>query len=117
MSEVPPQSAAAAAHVQVTSVDLDAVERAMRARDGTDLTEAKEAIVDGLLGLALDKCTGAGREGALVYGTRPSSQFVSGFLLPRFDETGSEDETSDIRIATISSSRPRAQAAWSSDRR
>jgi len=101
MSEVSPQSATAAARAPVTSVDLDAVERAMRARDGADLTEAKEAIVDALLGLALEKCTGAGQEGALVYGMRPSSQFVSGFLLPRFDETGSEDETSDIRIATM----------------
>ncbi len=101
MSEVPSHSATAAARAAVTSVDLETVEHAMRARDGTDLTEAKEAIVDALLGLALDKCTGAGQEGALVYGTRPSSQFVSGFLLPRFDETGSEDETSDIRIATM----------------
>jgi hypothetical protein len=73
----------------------------MRTSGGTDLTEAKEAIVDALLGLTFNRCTGSGRDGAVVYGMRPSPRFVSGFLLPRFDETGLEDETSDIRIATM----------------
>lgn len=31
----------------------------------------------------------------------PLRKLVSGFLLPRFDQTGLEDETSDIRIATM----------------
>jgi hypothetical protein len=35
------------------------------------------------------------------FGVKPSAKFVSGFLLPRFDATGQEDETSDIHIATM----------------
>lgn len=65
-----------------------------------DLTEAKEAIVDGLLGLTVEHCTGAGAGGALLFGAKPSSQLVSGFLLPRFDQMGG-DETSDIHLATL----------------
>ena len=83
------------------AVDLEALERAMRADQGTDLTEAKEALVDSLVGLTARRCTGEGPEGAIIYGARPSSKLVSGFLLPRFDQTGLEDETSDIRIATM----------------
>ena len=33
-----------------------------------DLTEAKEAIVDGLLGLTVEHCTGTGDSGALLFG-------------------------------------------------
>jgi len=84
-----------------TAVDLEAVEHAQRQRDGTDLTEAKEAVVDALLGMTIGRCTGEDAEGDVVYGARPSTRLVSGFLLPRFDETGLEDETSDIHIATI----------------
>lgn len=65
-----------------------------------DLTEAKEAIVDGLLGLTVEHCTGAGASGAFLFGAKPSSQLVSGFLLPRFDQMGG-DETSDIHLATL----------------
>lgn len=83
------------------AVDLEAIERQMLARDGVDLTEAKEAIVDALLGLTVARCTGENAEGDTIYGTRPSARLVSGFLLPRFDETGQEDETSDIHLATM----------------
>src|SRR4029077_7252153 len=44
---------------------------------------------------------GEGEAGEFVYGVKPSAKFVSGFLLPRFDESGQEDETSDIHIATM----------------
>jgi hypothetical protein len=83
------------------SVDLDATERAMRGASGTDLTEAKEAVVEGLLQLAIQRCTGEGGDGEFVFGVKPSAKFVSGFLLPRFDATGQEDETSDIHLATM----------------
>lgn len=86
---------------RAAAVDLDAVERAQRQRDGTDLTEAKEAVVDALLAMTVSRCTGEDADGGIIYGARPSSRLVSGFLLPRFDETGIEDETSDIHIATI----------------
>ena len=82
-------------------VDLDAVERGMRAATGTDLTEAKEAVVEALLRLAVQKCTGEGSKGEFIFGVKPSAKLVSGFLLPRFDATGQGDETSDIRIATM----------------
>jgi hypothetical protein len=85
----------------VSAVDLDRHECAMRAGAGTDLTEAKEALVDAVLGMTVRRCTGDGAEGAVIYGVRPSARLVSAFLLPRFDPTGQEDETSDIRIATM----------------
>src|SRR5258708_13173582 len=82
-------------------VNLDAVERRMRIATGTDLTEAKEAVVEALLRLAAQKCTGEGSTGEFIFGVKPSSRLVSGFLLPRFDATGQGDETFDIHIATM----------------
>ena len=82
-------------------VNLDAVERGMRNASGTDLTEAKEAVVEALLQLAVQKCTGEGGAGEFIFGVKPSAKLVSGFLLPRFDATGQGDETSDIHIATM----------------
>ncbi|MEG3088539.1 DEAD/DEAH box helicase [Sphingomonas sp. PB4P5] len=84
----------------LAAMDLAAADRAIRQSAGTDLTEAKEAIVDGLIGLTLAHCTGAGEAGARLYGGKPSSLLVSGFLMPRFDQLGT-DETSDIHIATM----------------
>jgi hypothetical protein len=82
-------------------VNLDTVERGMRNATGTDLTEAKEAVVEALLQLAVQKCTGEGSAGEFIFGAKPSAKLVSGFLLPRFDATGQGDETSDIHIATM----------------
>src|SRR6266700_1891509 len=94
-----PSSAQSAATPR--AVSLDAVERGMRNASGADLTEAKEAVVEALLQLAVQKCTGEGSAGEFVFGVKPSAKFVSGFLLPRFDATGQGDETSDIHIATM----------------
>ncbi|WP_442579342.1 hypothetical protein ACSBOB_28250 [Mesorhizobium sp. ASY16-5R] len=96
-----PTAGIAPPQLTANAVDLDSVERQMLQRDGVDLTEAKEAIVDALLGLTVARCTGESAEGDIIYGTRPSARLVSGFLLPRFDETGLEDETSDIHLATM----------------
>ena len=68
---------------------------------GVDFTEVKEAMVDGLLRLTEQHCTGEGSDGEIIYGARPSSRLVSAFLLPRYDRSGNEDETSDIHIATM----------------
>ena len=84
-----------------TAVDLTAVEDRYRAGHGVDFTEVKEAIVDGLLRLTERHCTGEGPDGEIIYGVRPSSRLVSAFLLPRYDRSGNEDETSDIHIATM----------------
>lgn len=84
-----------------TGVNLDAAERSMRNARGLDLTEAKEAVVEGLLQLTVQRCTGEGPTGDYIFGTKPSLKFVSGVLLPRFDATGQGDDTSDIHIATM----------------
>ena len=83
------------------AVNLDQAEARFVSAEAMDLTETKEALVDALISLTVRRCTGDGQEGALIFGRRPSAQLVSGFLLPRFDETGVEDETSDIHLATM----------------
>src|SRR5580700_9357016 len=65
-----------------------------------NLEDAKEALVDALLNMTWHRASGAGSEGDLVFAVKPSLRFVSGFLLPRFEETGQLDETSDIHIST-----------------
>src|SRR5579859_2894729 len=65
-----------------------------------NLEDAKEALVDALLNMTWHRASGAGPEGDLVFAVKPSLRFVSGFLLPRFEETGQEDETSDIHLST-----------------
>jgi Helicase conserved C-terminal domain len=64
------------------------------------IADAKEGVVDALLNLTWQRASGDGPDGAVVFGTKPSLRFVSGFLLPRFEETGAQDETSDIHIST-----------------
>ena len=64
------------------------------------ITDAKEGLVDALLNLTWQRCSGDGPDGETVCGTKPSLRFVSGFLLPRYEETGQEDETSDIHLST-----------------
>lgn len=64
------------------------------------VSDAKEGLVDALLNLTWQRVSGAGDEGEVVYGTKPSLRFVSGFLLPRYEETGQQDETSDIHLST-----------------
>lgn len=70
----------------------------------TDLTDrvsdAKEGLLDALLNLTWQRTSGSGPDGETVYGTKPSLRFVSGFLLPRYEETGQQDETSDIHLST-----------------
>ena len=61
--------------------------------------DAKEAMTDALLNLTWQRVSGFGAEGGVVYGTKPSLRFVSGFLLPRFSDHQT-DETSDIHIST-----------------
>jgi hypothetical protein len=64
-----------------------------------NLDDAKEGIVDALLNLTWQRASGAGAEGETIFGAKPSLRFVSGFLLPRFEEGGEQDETSDIHIS------------------
>jgi len=90
-----------AKNIPLAAVDIGNIERQLIKEVGHDLTEAKEAFVDGLVALTVERCTGDGPDGQFIYGTKPSSRLVSGFLLPRFREGGEEDETSDIHLATM----------------
>lgn len=81
--------------------DLQAAERTLGSTPNGGLTEAKEAVIDGLLALTVQHCTGDGPTGAVIFAAKPSAKLVSGFLLPRFDHTGQDDDTSDIRLATM----------------
>jgi hypothetical protein len=63
-------------------------------------SDAKEGIVDALLNLTYQRVSGSGPDGEVVYGPKPSLQWVSGFLLPRYDATTGDDETSDIHLST-----------------
>ncbi len=82
------------------AIDLTSAEDRFIRSTGADFTEAKEAIVEGLLRLTERRCTGEGEDGEVVYAVRPSGKLVSGFLLPRYDRAG-VDETSDIHISTM----------------
>lgn len=68
---------------------------------GTQFVEAKEAITDALLNMTYRFVSGEGDDGAFVFGDKPSRKFVSGFLLPQFDDTGIDDETNDIHISSM----------------
>ncbi|SFD47317.1 Helicase conserved C-terminal domain-containing protein [Bosea sp. CRIB-10] len=63
--------------------------------------EVKEAVCDGLVNLIVDRVSGADEHGRVIFGRSPRRAIFSGQLLPRFDDNGQEDETSDIRIAAI----------------
>lgn len=74
--------------------------RSLPAGIAANLDDAKEGIVDALLNLTWQRTSGAGAEGETIFGAKPSLRFVSGFLLPRFEERGEQDETSDIHISS-----------------
>lgn len=63
--------------------------------------ELKEAVCAGVAKLTVDRTTGSDAESAILYGISPRRSIVSGQLLPRFNASGLDDETSDIRIAAI----------------
>jgi Helicase conserved C-terminal domain len=63
--------------------------------------ELKEAVCNALVNMTVARVSGTDGEGRMLYGRSPRRSIVSGQLLPRFDPTGQDDETSDIRIAAI----------------
>ena len=73
---------------------------ALSGEEGKRINDAKEAVVDALLNLTWQRTSGSGPDGAVVFGTKPSLRFVSGFLLPRYEADGQIDETSDIHLST-----------------
>ena len=67
---------------------------------GVDV-ELKEAICDSLVNFVTKRVSGMDERGKTAFGTSPRRGIFSGQLLPRFDVTGLDDETNDIRIATL----------------
>jgi hypothetical protein len=63
--------------------------------------ELKEAVCNALVNLTVARVSGSDPEGRILYGRSPRRSIVSGQLLPRFDPTGQDDESSDIRIAAL----------------
>jgi hypothetical protein len=63
--------------------------------------ELKEAVCNAVVNLTVSRLNGSGRDGEALYGISPRRSIASGQLLPRFDPTGTDDETSDIRIAAL----------------
>ena len=62
--------------------------------------ELKEAVCDSLVSLLVARVSGTDERGRTLYGRSPRRNIVAGQLLPRYGTTG-DDETSDIRIASI----------------
>lgn len=73
----------------------------LKPADIEHLEELKEGVCDSLINLTFQRISGFGPSGDFVFGRKPSRHFVSGFLLPGFDPTGENDETSDIRLNTV----------------
>lgn len=67
---------------------------------GVDV-ELKEAICDSLVNSLSARVSGMDERGRTAFGASPRRGIFSGQLLPRFDVSGVDDETSDIRIATL----------------
>lgn len=61
--------------------------------------ELKESVCNALVNMTVARVSGSDAEGRILYGRSPRRSIVSGQLLPRFDATGQDDDTSDIRIA------------------
>jgi hypothetical protein len=63
--------------------------------------ELKEAVCDALVNALVDRVSGADERGRNLLGSSPRRGIFAGQLLPRFDITGNDDETTDIRIAAV----------------
>jgi hypothetical protein len=61
--------------------------------------ELKEAVCDALVNSLVNRVTGADERGRTLLGSSPRRGIFAGQLLPRFDSSGNDDETTDIRIA------------------
>lgn len=63
--------------------------------------ELKEAVCDALVNALVKRVSGADERGRTLLGSSPRRGIFAGQLLPRFDITGNDDETTDIRIAAV----------------
>lgn len=63
-------------------------------------TTRKEAVADSLLNIVYSRISGGGDYGKVIYGNKPSSTLVSGFLLPRRQIDDGDEVTSPIWISS-----------------
>ena len=63
--------------------------------------ELKEAVCDALVNTLVKRVNGADERGRNLLGGSPRRGIFAGQLLPRFDASGQDDETTDIRIAAV----------------
>lgn len=63
--------------------------------------ELKEAVCDALTNGLVRRVTGADERGRTLLGGSPRRSIFAGQLLPRFDTSGQDDETTDIRVAAV----------------
>ena len=63
--------------------------------------ELKEAVCDAIVNSLVDRVSGADERGRNLLGSSPRRGIFAGQLLPRFDTSGNDDETTDIRIAAL----------------
>jgi hypothetical protein len=63
--------------------------------------ELKEAVCDAIVNALVDRVSGSDDRGRNLLGSSPRRGIFAGQLLPRFDITGNDDETTDIRIAAV----------------
>ena len=62
--------------------------------------ELKEAVCDSLVSALVARVSGGDDRGRTLFGRSPRRNIVAGQLLPRYGTMG-DDETSDIKIASI----------------
>ncbi|MGR3496582.1 DEAD/DEAH box helicase family protein [Citreimonas sp.] len=63
--------------------------------------ELKEAVCDALVNALVHRVAGADERGRDLLGSSPRRGIFAGQLLPRFDNSGQDDETTDIRVAAL----------------
>lgn len=63
--------------------------------------ELKEAVCDALVNALVQRVAGADERGRDLLGSSPRRGIFAGQLLPRFDNSGQDDETTDIRVAAL----------------
>jgi len=77
----------------------------MKGKSNSELSgidvELKEAVCDALVNSLVDRISGADQRGQTILGSSPRRGIFAGQLLPRFDSSGNDDETTDIRIAAV----------------
>ena len=60
----------------------------------------KEAVADALLNTVVDRLSGAGEHGEIIFGTRPRNALSSGFLLPQAEDSDGDEVSASIRISS-----------------